>query len=84
MAKKAKVDSVFAERTITNIMKAEFAGQMVVAGIENEPDACLVREPSEECRTDAALTEHETEENAGNHPDPSPIWVRVGLVNSPF
>ncbi len=24
-------DSVFAERTITNIMKAEFAGQMVVA-----------------------------------------------------
>ena len=31
MAKKAKGDSVFAERTITNIMKAEFAGQMVVA-----------------------------------------------------
>lgn len=31
MAKKAKGDSVFAERIITNIMKAEFAGQMVVA-----------------------------------------------------
>ncbi len=31
MAKKTKGDSVFAERTITNIMKAEFAGQMVVA-----------------------------------------------------
>lgn len=30
MAEKAKGDSVFAERTITNIMKAEFAGQMVV------------------------------------------------------
>lgn len=31
MAKKAKGDSVFAERTINNIMKAEFAAQMVVA-----------------------------------------------------
>lgn len=38
MAKKAKGDSVFAERTITNtnIMKAEFAGQMVVA--DTKPD----------------------------------------------
>lgn len=36
MAKKAKGDSVFAEGTITNIMKAEFAGQMVVA--DTKPD----------------------------------------------
>lgn len=36
MAKKAKGDSVFAERTINNIMKAEFAAQMVVA--DTKPD----------------------------------------------
>ena len=42
----------------------------ICTGIENEPDARLVREPSEECRTYAAQTEHEAEEYAGNHSYP--------------